>query len=444
MNTGSSTSHRTPPKTMSANTPAPRMRVHTLVFKNKLLVPADLLSANETSVSQLRVWVASKLNFPAQEALLVAAGKKLEDSTRLSELVDAGTLDVFLVCRPPRNGEGTPIKIYVKDTTRAPNKMYAVKMLPGQTAKELKEKLFNKSSCKVSPKHQLLTCRGKVVDSSFTLREYVISQRRDRIVFYLSKNPQAADDEELALNVVLPNDTAHINMDLRANQSVQNLRQALERTHGIASAKFSLLNSAGLVLQNDMTLREACTMPVVKAVVASSSSVPPTMNLVLYAVPIAEEQLTHGLTGMHVYLNPEHHAALGIGTFDPSSEQKKPDTRPLPAKRKKSRRNASSSSCATAAKGSQVLKGFRGLFNKKKNSTPEPAAVSTENVPTAVDEALKDKRTKKKKSRTSYKSRMKAMMRSSRFNSLEDEVEQYRAKLNQSLGGGAYKRVDSI
>ena len=423
---------------MSANIPAPRMRVHTLVFKNKLLVPAELLSTNETSVSQLRDWVARKLNFPAQEALLVAAGKKLDDSTCLSELVDAGTLDIFLVCRPPRNGEGTPIKIYVKDTTRAPNKMYAVKMLPGQTAKELKEKIFNKSSCKVSPKHQLLTCRGKVVDSSFTLREYVISQRRDRIVFYLSKNPQAADDEELALNVVLPNDTAHIKMDLRANQSVRNLRQALKRTHGITSAKFSLLNSAGLVLQNDMTLREACTMPVS----AVASSAPATMNLVLYAVPIAEEQLTHGLTGMHVYLNPEHHKALGIGTFDPSSEHKKTKIGSLPSKRKKSRGNAASS-CAASAKGSQVLKGFRGLFNKKKTATPEPAEAATENVP-AVSVALKDKKSKKKKTRTSYKSRMKAMMRSSRFNSLEDEVEQYRAKLNQHLGGGAYKRVDSI
>eukprot|EP00591_Stephanopyxis_turris_P012350 CAMPEP_0195529532 /NCGR_PEP_ID=MMETSP0794_2-20130614/32123_1 /TAXON_ID=515487 /ORGANISM="Stephanopyxis turris, Strain CCMP 815" /LENGTH=401 /DNA_ID=CAMNT_0040660853 /DNA_START=136 /DNA_END=1341 /DNA_ORIENTATION=+ len=397
-----------------------KLRVNTLCFKNKFIVPHKITGEDNATVADVRAWIAEKLHFPVEEAQLIACGRKLTDKESVASLADAGVADVYLVCKSPATG-GASIRIYVKDTTRVPNKMYAVKMEAGQTVAEMKSKLYKKSTCKVLPDDQQLTVRGKVVDDTFSLREYTISQRKDRIVFYLSKKVKAGS-EEMKIKIVVPSSNARFKSDFRADQTVLNIRQMLQTSHGVDPEKFSLLNAAGLVLRDGMTLREACTMPLTEG-----ASVPKT-KLTLFAVPLPRDTLAPGLEGFHVFLNPEHHAALGL--VDPES----PSTPTTRVKRKKT-----SSKPCESKKGSKMFKGFRGMFAKK--TSPGPAEKSS--VP---KKKIKSKATKtaKKSARTSYKNRMKEMLRSSRFVSDEDKVAKYREKIAQSVGGGAFKRIESI
>ena len=412
-----------------------KLRVHTLCYKNKFTVPKAMRTKFST-VAEVRSWIANKLHFPVCEATLIAGGIKLEDATLVSDLVGRGIDNIHLVCsKPPPGSNVEKIVVYVKDTSRIPNKTYAVKMDPSQTPEELKLKLYEKSSCKLRPRQQLLTCRGKIVDNTFSLREYTISQRSDRILFYLSKNPNSIEDEDLNIVVTVPSNNAKIKETLRANQTVQNLRQLLQRSHGIRSEKYSLLNAAGLVLQDNMALRIACTMPTQRGggLGPLPGREPGSLNLNLFAVPIPADKLSNG-SGFHVYLNAEHHAPLGIvdtALMTPSSTT---------GRTKKRRKQSKSSTCATQT---NALQGFRGLFRKKKSSKTTTATAQAQ---ANTDKPLHDKKNKAKvkSGPSSYRRRIKAMMKKSRYASNEEKLEQYRKQIGRNVGGGVYRRIDSI
>jgi hypothetical protein len=398
------------------------LRVHTLAYKNKFVVPSKITQTEGTTVEKLRQWVADKLNFPTTEATLISEGRRLTDEMLLSDRTSG---DVHLVCTAPTDGSNPQkVKIYIKDTTRVPNKMYCVKMDSTQSVPELKKKLFEKSSCKVPASLQLLTCRGKVVDGRFSLREYIITQRRDRIVFYLSKNPDALDEEELQLAVTVPTDGMTINVRIAAGMTVGNLTQVLQRSHGLPQT-MCLLNAAGLVLLDDMTIKHACSMP--KQVPGMPVPLPRlkpwvkpgSINLNLFCLNFPREKLLHGPQGVEVFLNPEHFEPLGITN---------PETR-------RRQRKGKGKTCA-------ALKGFKGLFTKKeKKVEPKATTVMEAENKTPAD---KGQPKKPKKKKNLYKSRMKAMMKSTQYASREDEIAQYRRKISTNLGGGQYKRIDSI
>lgn len=404
---------------------SPKVWCHTLAFKNKVLIPKVVTKKVGASVLDVRRWISQKFQVPVLETRLVTAGKELEDSQLVRNISASGdAVHIYLVCRAPLT-DNSFIKIYVKDTTRTPNKMYAVKMSPAQNSTELKQKLYHKSSCSVPIQQQQLTVRGKVLDDTFSLREYTISQRRNRVILYLTKDPKTLGDEELSLTLTIPSNNAIVKTTMLASQTVSNLRQFLETSHGIQSAKYSVLNVAGMVLQNDMTIRTACTMP------NKATYGKPGMNLALFAIPIPEKTLTRGVTGVTVFLNPQHHASLGI--IDPigrGSFQDKDISNNMQSRRR------SNAKC-----NSPCFKGFRGVFKKNNKSVCVTPDTSSVKISTSLEKDLK-KRKKKKKS--SYKSYMKSLMQSSQFASSDDRVAQYREKLRKSMGGGAYKRVDSI
>ena len=152
------------------------------------------------TIKEVRKWIAHCLNFPVEEACLIREGVQLKGEE------EVGEEDMHLVTQPPalqgdkedrtgRIGE-KKVVIYVEDTTRRKkrskttgelmSKMYAVKMLPHQTIRDLRIKLWTKSSCRIPPTRQVFTVRGRRVQDYFSLREYLITQRVTRLVFFLT------------------------------------------------------------------------------------------------------------------------------------------------------------------------------------------------------------------------------------------------------------------
>jgi hypothetical protein len=455
----------------SARTRA-RIVVHTLCFKNKLVVPSRLVNSPDATVEAVRIWVAERLHFPADEAMLVAKGRRLQDSLRLVDLAACadigvhGKLHVHLVCVPPPSSSDAPalttttnnttssnfhssassatttstpatptrtMTIYVEDTTRLPHKTYAVKMGPSQTASDLKAKIFSKSSCTVPPRLQKLVARGIEVDDSYSLREFAISQRPGRVVWRLSTDLTRLADEDLPLLVQLPNSGADpLRITLRADQTIGNLRQALDVAHGFKSERYSLVNRAGLVLPPHARVRDACTihrylpvtlgdavaglLPREEAPGHGGASDEPVLNTALFMVPMPETQLTNGLwlNGViPVYLSPQHLLALGIRDLPISSassktaalkraqqqrqqkQQQRKRRSPLPDARMHESYTpptvvaanaaapttpaasaAATTTTAAAAKASSGLNGLRGLFTRKPSKALKAAAVS--------------------------------------------------------------------
>ena len=64
----------------------------------------------------------------------------------------------------------------------------------------------------------------------------------------------------------------------------------------------------------------------------------------------------------------------------------------------------------------------------------------------STDKPLRNKKSKAKvkSGPSSYRRRMKAMMKKSRFASNEEKMEQYRKQIGRNVGGGVYRRIDSI
>lgn len=349
------------------------------------------------TIGEARSWVAEQLHFPVEEARLIAGGRKLRDDELLADVASLGLVDLYLVTQQPETGRSANVKIYVKDTTRVPHKMYAVKMGAFQKVNDLKTKLFEKSSCKLRPQQQLLTCRGRVVDNTFTLREYTISKRRDRIVFYLSKDPESLKDEELSLIVRAPSAKSRIELRMRADQTVDNLCQVLWNSYGVQRKHCCLLNAAGLVLEDKMTLREACTLPRVGAggLLLAEDGVPPKTNLNLFMFPFPREKFTQGVTGLQVYVNPAHHAALGVTETPVDADtqhlvRERTTATTRLTNRRRPRSTAAVAATATAAcsashnSSKSAMKGFRGLFTKK---SKKAAAAAAEEVPPPTDTA---------------------------------------------------------
>merc|ERR1712146_424936 len=110
---------------------------------------------------------------------------------------------------------------------------------------------------------------------------------------------------------------------------------------------------------------------------------------------IPKEKLMHGIKDAVVFLNPQHHASLGI--VDPNVDTQ----RQLHSAR------ASTSNCKQP-----MFSGFRGLFKKAKRTTgsKERITLNTNNF-----EKDSKKKKKKKKKKYSYKKYMKGMMKSSRY-----------------------------
>ena len=123
-------------------------------------------------------------------------------------------------------------------------------------------------------------------------------------MFYLSKNhPDTLVEEELALEVLrVPSNNARIKAELRAAQTVGNyLRQLLllQASCGVHADKNSLSNAAGMVLQDDMSVRTAITLPPKSTValaagivdatatpLTAASQLPSATSTTLFAVPI--------------------------------------------------------------------------------------------------------------------------------------------------------------
>lgn len=162
----------------------------TLAFCTRHLVPASLLR-----VGQVRQWIAKRLHFPVEEACLI------RDGAKLGEEEEVGEEDLYLVTQPSQEeregNEDCRIVVYVEDTTRKKrmskkkgqlvSKKYAVKMFPHQTIGDLGQKLWNNSSCCVPPRRQCFLTRGRRVRNDFSIREYLITQRKHEVTFFLSR-----------------------------------------------------------------------------------------------------------------------------------------------------------------------------------------------------------------------------------------------------------------
>lgn len=200
-----------------------RPRICTLAFRTKHSIPKPL-----RTIGEARKWISTRLQFPVEEACLIKDGRACCDEEEIGED------DLWLVTLPAgaegvpddcpvrhngqkRDGEGDEeayrqmvqtagarkktekVTLYVEDTTRRKrlskktgklmSKMYAVRVLPHQTLKEVRTKLAQRSSCKIPHSEMRFVVRGRQVVDHFSIREYLITQRTQKLVFFLSRVP---------------------------------------------------------------------------------------------------------------------------------------------------------------------------------------------------------------------------------------------------------------
>ena len=165
-----------------------RLSVRTLVCQTRFYVPHKLYTINEVGE-----WIADKFHMPREEVALIVNGHQLQKHQTTQSLLKQNIHEIYLLALTPLSRIHIKcLTIYVLDTTRPRKqsnkyKTYAVRMRPHQTVQDLRQKLWLKSSCSIPVHQQRFVVRGREVTTQFSLREYVMTQRKNRVMFFLSK-----------------------------------------------------------------------------------------------------------------------------------------------------------------------------------------------------------------------------------------------------------------